>query len=76
MKNLRIEVGKKYRNRSGDVVQIISRWGSFMIPFKGVEENGYCEWWIKEDGTVPFSDGRNHKDLIEEITEPIKNGKQ
>jgi hypothetical protein len=66
---LQIEVGKKYRTRSGDVVEIVGRFGSFVIPFKGVQQNG-CEWWIKKDGTAPLSDGRNHKDLIEEITEP------
>ena len=74
---LEIQVGKKYRTRSGDVVQIVEKKdgdGKALTLFKGFSLTRRFPapqfyiitgaWGLQD---TPY-------DLIEEITEPIKNG--
>ncbi len=75
---MNIEVGKRYRTRSGDVVEIVSKDKYGDMPFKGLQHSKHgnhpYEWCVKPDGTIPLNSRRNHKDLIEELPACISCG--
>lgn len=63
---LKLEVGKKYRNRIGEVVEIVSKVDSKNFPFRSASES------YTEEGYYMVSVGFGN-DLIEEvIEEPLK----
>jgi hypothetical protein len=62
---LRLEVGKSYKNRDGDIVKIVSYHSNSVFPFLDQHEISY-----KDDGSFREpTDGEYYLDLIEEVTE-------
>lgn len=63
---LQIEVGKRYRTRSGDVVEITKDDGHAIWPFNGiVKSTGHESCWGKQ-GQWVYGEANNF-DLIEEL---------
>lgn len=60
---LQLEVGKTYRARNGDVVEIVDRSAHNAFPLVGNDGISYAE-----DGRYALNDVRNEFDLIEEIS--------
>lgn len=65
MKQIKLEVGKTYRSRTGEEVKITGCDGGYYQPYKGT--NGE---WYTEGGKWQSSPEESPKDLIEEVPEP------
>jgi hypothetical protein len=61
---LQIEVGKRYRTRSGDVVEAFTQ-DKRSGEWKVVKSNG-DSYWVRENGRL-FPVGESGYDLIEEL---------
>lgn len=66
MSELKLEVGKKYVNRDGDIIKIIAFSGEITFPYLGNDGETYTEY-----GSY-LAMGFNQYDLVEECTEPTK----
>ena len=64
MKQLKLEVGKSYINRKGEVVRIVKKHGG-RYPCQGNNSK-----WYAEDGSFDLFP-ELPEDLIEEVTDPI-----
>jgi len=65
---LQIEVGKKYRTRSGDVVEIIGKDNHPIYPFTGVYVGKNKSIYFRDNGKWGISNSDDHDyDLIEEL---------
>lgn len=67
---IKLEVGKKYRNRLGEVITITEYDHAHKLPF-GCYLNNTEEMWYMENGQF-FSHREDGNDLIEEVIEPVK----
>ena len=65
---LKLEVGKKYRNRKGEVIEITEYDHGHVMPF-GSHFNNIDEIWYMQNGRF-FSNREDDNDLIEEVIEP------
>jgi|SRR5690554_275547 len=63
MSEIKLEVGKTYRSRSGKEVRIIEKGGA-RYPYRG--DNGE---WYSENGRYLYYLGKSSRDLIEELPE-------
>lgn len=61
MKTLKLQVGKTYRSRKGEVVKIVRKNDKYPYPYQGNNDK-----WYTESGSFWFSE--HSKDLIEEVT--------
>ena len=68
MKQLKLEVGKTYRNRKGEEVKIIENNNKGIYPCRG--DNGE---WYAENGRYFYHLEETPRDLIEEVTIPDVN---
>src|SRR5690606_18885813 len=64
MKTLKLEVGKTYRSREGEVVKIVRKNNKGWVYWEG--SNG---GWYYEGGKGSFAAEEHPKDLIEEVPE-------
>jgi hypothetical protein len=62
MKQIKLEVGKTYRNRKGEEVRIVEKHGEGKYPYK--DDNGK---WYTESGRWKYFGTENPEDLIEEV---------
>src|SRR5690554_2295585 len=64
MKQIKLQVGKTYRNREGEEVKITSCDGGYYHPYQG--SNG---GWYAESGKWNYFSKEDPEDLIEEVSE-------
>lgn len=62
---MKLEVGKKYRNRKGDIVEIVTKTNDSKFPYVGLEFQP-AEVYYTEVGTY-YDTGSSLSDLVEEI---------
>ncbi len=64
MKQLKLEVGKTYRNRNGEEVKIVKNDGRGAYPYEGSDGE-----WYTENGKWGYASKGDLEDLIEEVAE-------
>src|SRR5690554_3028740 len=64
MKQIKLEVGKNYRNRNGEEVKIVKNNGRGEYPYEGSDDE-----WYTENGRFDLHVAESSYDLIEEVPE-------
>lgn len=63
MKKIKLEIGKTYRNRKGELVGIVGKNSAGRPPYKGSDGE-----WYAEDGKWQYFGAEFPEDLVEEVT--------
>lgn len=67
MKQIKLQVGKTYRNRKGEEVRIVKNDGIVEYSYEGSDGE-----WYTESGKWSYISEEHPKDLIEEVPEPTR----
>ena len=66
---MKLQVGKKYKDRNGDCWEVVEDDGEHLFPFSAVRLKNNYQGWFHSNGKYT-DDGKHNWDLVEEVPAP------